>query len=56
MTAIQKLNNQIQQIAALKTKERFGHDFKRWQRNAEVMIEYIFGKGAHHLKDFNNVC
>ncbi len=53
--AIAELQQQIGEIQTLKSKPNFSPEFKKWHRDTEVAIENIFGQGARHVKDFNDV-
>ncbi|MGB3491139.1 MAG: hypothetical protein WBA57_00315 [Elainellaceae cyanobacterium] len=53
--AIEKLHQQIAAIPELKKKVRFSPEFKKWQRDTQVLIQKIFGEGNQHTKDFDNI-
>lgn len=52
---ITKLEQQVEQIALLKKKERFSQEYKKWHRDTEVAIEKIFGRDGRHLEDFKKI-
>ena len=47
---IDMLQHQISEIQKIKTN----HEFKKWRRDTEVIIENIFGVGTRHTKDFSD--
>jgi REase_DpnII-MboI len=49
------LTEHAKQAASLHSERRFGPEFKKWNRDAAVAIEHIFGKGGRHLDDFNSI-
>lgn len=53
--AVEKLKKQLAEIDELKTIKRFSPDFKKWQRDTEVVIERFFGKDTRHINDFKKV-
>ncbi len=53
--AIEKLNQQIAAIPELKKKVRFSPEFKKWERDTQVLIQKIFGEETRHTKDFGNI-
>lgn len=53
--AIRKIEYQIEQIEAIKRKERFYPEFNKWYRNTDVMIEKIFGNETRHTQDFQSI-
>jgi len=53
--AIELLQTQIDFVDNVKQKERFSQDFKKWQRDTEIIIEKIFGNQTRHLKDFKGI-
>lgn len=53
--AISILEEQKGQVPHLKGENRFGPEFKKWQRDTEVAIENIFGEGTRHLEDFEKI-
>jgi hypothetical protein len=61
--AIEKLTQQLQIIDALEpksfndleSKPLFSNDFKKWKRDTEVTIEFIFSKDTRHIQDFYNI-
>ena len=53
--AIKKLNEQLSQITTLTSGSRKSPQFKKWIRDTQVALEYIFGKESRHISDFNNI-
>ncbi|MDA3926849.1 MAG: nucleotide-binding protein [Kiritimatiellae bacterium] len=53
--AITKVQTQIDQIDALSKKRKGNPDFKKWIRDTQVAIEYIFGEESRHITDFNKI-
>ncbi len=53
--AIKFLQEQIEQIDEVKNHERFSSVFKKWYRDARVVIEKIFGENSRHIEDFVNI-
>ncbi len=53
--AIEKLQQQIDAIGALKQKKRFSPEYKKWHRDTRVAIERIFGTDGRHLSDFTKI-
>lgn len=53
LTKEQKANLLRQQIEEIK-KIKNHHDFKKWRRDSEVIIEKIFGIDKRHSKDFSD--
>jgi predicted nucleotide-binding protein len=53
--AADKLQAQIDQISGLISKTRKSSEFKKWIRDTQIAIEYIFGESSRHITDFNNV-
>lgn len=33
----------------------FFHEFKKWKRNTEIVIDKIFGDKTRNLKDFDDI-
>lgn len=50
--AIEKLKRSIDQIDSVKSKGRKSTEYKKWHRDTEVAITYIFGTQSRHLKEF----
>src|SRR5207249_11280348 len=46
---------QIQLIDLLKQRPRFSPDFKKWKRDTEVALSYIFGDYSRHSADFEQI-
>jgi predicted nucleotide-binding protein len=53
--AIAKLQKLITSIETLKGIVRYSPEFKKWRRDAQVAIAYIFGEGSRHTKDFESI-
>lgn len=53
--AIEKLNRAIEEIPEIKKLGRKAAEFKKWKRDTEITISYIFGDRSRHLKDFNKI-
>ena len=53
--AIEKLQQQIDAIGALKQKKPFSPEYKKWYRDTQVAIERIFGRDGRHLSDFTKI-
>lgn len=53
--AIELINNQIDEIAKLRSRPAFSSLFDGWKRHTEVIIEKIFGVRSRHISDFQNV-
>ncbi|MEK6901390.1 MAG: nucleotide-binding protein [Nanoarchaeota archaeon] len=53
--ALEKLDRAIHQIDEVKAKSRKAPDFKKWHRDTEVAISYVFGEKSRHLTDFSKV-
>lgn len=53
--AIDRLESQIQEIEVIFSLRSFSAEFKKWVRDTEIAIEYIFGVASRHLGDFRSV-
>lgn len=53
--AIGKLERLVIRAEPLKTQRRFGQDFEKWKRDAEVTIGHIFGEGSKQQKEFEGL-
>ena len=53
--AIEILESQKSEVSELKSKNRFGSEFKKWKRDTEVAIENIFGEQTRHVEDFRSI-
>jgi hypothetical protein len=53
--ALAKLREQLAFVPSLRQRGRFSPEFQRWHRDTQVAIERIFGKDAHHLKEFQSI-
>jgi predicted nucleotide-binding protein len=53
--ALEKLERLINEIDQVKSKGRKAPDFKKWKRDTEIAIAYIFGEESRHLNDFNKI-
>ncbi|PYE41666.1 hypothetical protein HUB98_24220 [Paenibacillus barcinonensis] len=53
--AIQKFERQIALADDLKASESFSPEFKKWQRDTEIIITKVFGEDTRHIKDFDDI-
>lgn len=53
--AIDKIKRQLSEIAKLGIYKTSSGEFKKWRRNTELALEYVFGKETRHLKDFSSI-
>src|SRR5690625_7718021 len=53
--AIERLRAQSEIAKELKRQRADSQDFKKWLRDTEVLIEYIFGSDTRHKTDFTSV-
>ena len=53
--SIDKINSLITRIDDLKRLKRGSPDFKKWLRDTQVALEYIFGKESRHITDFDGI-
>ncbi len=53
--AIEKIESLIERIDELQKIERGSAQFKKWIRDSQVALEYIFGKESRHITDFNQI-
>jgi hypothetical protein len=53
--AKQKLQRQLEALRQLRVADAGDGEFKRWKRNTELAIEYVFGKETRHLNDFRSI-
>ncbi|MBI5216305.1 MAG: nucleotide-binding protein [Ignavibacteriae bacterium] len=53
--ALEKLDRGIKQIDEVKAKGRRSPDFKKWYRDTEIDISYVFGEKSRHLNDFDKI-
>jgi TIR domain-containing protein len=53
--AIAKLSQLIKRIEPLKQLPRYSTEYKKWERDTEVAIEYVFGEQSRHIKDFKGI-
>ena len=53
--AIDKLQRQIDLVEPLKQKKIFSSEFKKWERDTEIAIEYIFEKSGRHKGEFTKI-
>ena len=53
--AIERIQDKINKINHLKTIRYDSHDFEKWKRNVEVLIENVFGADTRHIKDFDSI-
>ncbi len=53
--AVELIARQIEFVNKLNKQERFSADFKKWQRDTEIIIEKIFGDSSRHLNDFKKI-
>lgn len=50
-----KLEEIIVEINNLRDESNSSPIFKKWHRDTQVALEYIFGPESRHVKDFNNI-
>lgn len=55
MQATRRLQQALDGIPSLRTRQRSSPEFIRWHRNAEIAIASTFGKDSRHVKDFADV-
>jgi predicted nucleotide-binding protein len=53
--AIEKLERQRQALLNLQATGVEDAAFKKWKRDTELAVDYVFGKTTRHLPDFNSV-
>jgi hypothetical protein len=53
--SIERLQKALSIIPDLKNRQSGSQKFKKWKRDTEIAIEYIFDKGPRHIKDFNKI-
>ena len=53
--AIERLQKVLSEVSELKSLKRHSPVFKKWHRNAQVVITNTFGSDSSHLEDFNNI-
>jgi predicted nucleotide-binding protein len=53
--AIEKLERQRQALLSLKATGVGDAQFRKWKRDTELAVEYVFGKDTRHLPDFRSV-
>jgi len=53
--SILKINLLIERIDELQGLERESVQFKKWIRDTQVALEYIFGESSRHINDFNQI-
>src|SRR5512135_1681878 len=53
--AKQKIQRQLEALRQLRVADASDGEFKRWRRNTELAIEYVFGKDTRHLKDLTSI-
>ena len=53
--AIERLQKVLSEVSELKSLKRHSPAFKKWHRNAQVVITNTFGSDSSHLEDFNNI-
>lgn len=53
--ALEKLERAVLQVSEIKNKGRKSPDFKKWKRDTEIVISYVFGETSRHLSDFNKI-
>lgn len=53
--SVEKLDRAIRQITEIKRKGRKSPDFKKWKRDTEIAICYVFGESSRHLNDFSKI-
>lgn len=53
--SIERINALIMQINNLKSLPRGNPIFKKWIRDSQVALEYIFGNESRHISDFNQI-
>lgn len=49
------LQRQIDQSKILESKERYGPEFKKWERDTEITIQRTFGTEGRHITDFKDI-
>jgi Predicted nucleotide-binding protein containing TIR-like domain len=53
--AIEKLKRAKNYVSALDRVPRFSPEYKKWARDTDVAIEYIFGEKSRHSKEFRGI-
>ena len=54
-TVLEKLDEKIGRVAAVRSLARFSPEFKRWQRETGVLLQRAFGSEAYQLADFRSI-
>lgn len=52
---LDKLKAQRDEIEQIVKKKSFSQEFKKWQRDTQVLLEYAFGTGTRHVTEFNEI-
>ena len=53
--AVGRLRKVIDKVSELKELPRFSPEFKKWHRDARVVIANTFGNEASHVVDFDKI-
>jgi hypothetical protein len=53
--AIEKIERQLKALEYLNVRSASASEFKKWLRDTELAIEYVFGSDTRHLTDFRSV-
>jgi predicted nucleotide-binding protein len=53
--AIERITKVISQIDEMKAMGRKAPEYKKWKRDVEICLEYIFGPESRHIKDFTKI-
>ena len=53
--AIERLQKVLSEVSELKGLKHHSPAFKKWRRNAQVVITNTFGSESSHLEDFNKI-
>ena len=52
---LDRLKAQRDEIEQVIKKKSFSQEFKKWKRDTEVLLEYVFGTGTRHVTEFNEI-
>ena len=50
-----KIDRQLTELQTVRSGSTSSTEFKKWRRNTELAIEYVFGKDTRHLADFTGI-
>ena len=53
--ALARIDSQINELAELKLLSRENSIYKKWRRDTEITLSYVFGEGSRHVREFRAI-